>query len=80
MQTIPLLDIKLATLTHLAALHCSVVHGAMGAAAKKSQTSVAVPPAPVWVPSQMPLTPSVALVTSVANDKGDRPVDRSPGI
>ena len=38
---------------------------------KKFQTSVAVPPAPVRVPSQRPLAPSVASVTSVANDKGD---------
>ena len=38
---------------------------------KKFQTSVAVPPAPVWVPSQRPLAPSVASVTSVANDKDD---------
>ena len=32
--------------------------------------SVAVPPAPVRVPSQIPLAPSVASVTSVPNDKG----------
>ena len=32
---------------------------------------MAVPPAPVRVHSQKPLAPSVALVTSVANDKGD---------
>ena len=42
---------------------------------------MAVPPAPVWVPSQKPLAPSV---TSVA-DKGDNEmipgtVHRSPGI
>ena len=36
---------------------------------KKFQISVAVPPVPVRVPSQMPLAPSVASVTSVANDK-----------
>ena len=47
--------------------------------------SVAVPPAPVRVPSQRPLTPSVASVTSVANVKGDNEmilgtVHRSPGI
>ena len=52
---------------------------------KKFQTSVAVPPAPVRVPSQRPLAPSVASVTSVANDKDDnemilRAVYRSPGI
>ena len=33
--------------------------------------SVTVPPAPVWVTSQKPLAPSIASVTSVANDKGD---------
>ena len=32
---------------------------------------MAVPPAPVQVPSQRPLAPSVASVTSVANGKGD---------
>ena len=52
---------------------------------KKFQTSVAVPPAPVRVPSQRPLAPSVASITSVANDKGDNEmilgaVHRSPGI
>ena len=46
-------------------------------------TSVAVPPAPVRVPSQTPLAPSVASITSVANDKGDNEmipgaVHRSP--
>ena len=41
---------------------CLAVHGAV---------SLAVPPAPVRVPSQRPLAPSVASVTSVANDKGD---------
>ena len=55
------------------------------AAAKKLSVSVAVPPAPVRVPSLRPLAPSVASVTSVANDKGDNkmilgPVYRSPGI
>ena len=55
------------------------------AAAKKLSVSVAVPPAPVRVSSQMPLAPSVASVTSVANNKGDNEmvlgaVDRSPGI
>ena len=40
-----------------------------GQRTKKFQTSVAVPPAPVWVPSQRPLAPSVTSVTSVANDK-----------
>ena len=43
---------------------------------------MAVPSAPVQVPSQVPLAPSV---TSVANDKDDNEmilgaVDRSPGI
>ena len=38
------------------------------APAKKLSVSVAVPPAPVRVPSQRPLAPSVM---SVANDKGD---------
>ena len=46
---------------------------------------MAVLPAPVRVPSQRPLAPSVASVTSVANDKGDNEmilgaVLRSPGI
>ena len=44
---------------------------------------MAVPPAPVRVPSQRPLAPSVVSVTSVANDKGDNEmilgaVHRSP--
>ena len=52
---------------------------------KKLSVSVTVPPAPVRVPSQRPLAPSVASVTSVANDKGDNEmilgaVHRSPGI
>ena len=38
---------------------------------KKFLISVAVPPAPVRVPSQWPLAPSVATVTSVAYDMGD---------
>ena len=38
---------------------------------KKLLLSVAVPPAPVRVSSQRLLAPSVASVTSVANDKGD---------
>ena len=38
---------------------------------KKLSVSVTVPPAPVRVPSERPLAPSVASVTSVANDKGD---------
>ena len=45
----------------------------------------AVPPAPVQVPSQRPLAPSVASVTSVVNNKDDNEiiqgaVHRSPGI
>ena len=44
-----------------------------------------VPPAPVLVPSQRPLVPSLASITSVATDKGDNEmilgaVHRSPGI
>ena len=46
---------------------------------------MAVPPAPVRVPSQMPLVPSVASVKSVANHKDDNEmilgaVYRSTGI
>ena len=46
---------------------------------------MAVPPAPVRVPSQRPLALSVTSVMSVANDKGDNEiilgaVHRSPGI
>ena len=57
----------------------------MGCGQKKLSVSVAVPPVPVRVPSQRPLAPSVAPVTSVANDKGDNEmilgaVYRSPGI
>ena len=44
-----------------------VVHGVMGCGQKKLSVSVAVPPAPIRVPSQRPLAPSVASVTSVAN-------------
>ena len=50
---------------------------------KKLSVSVAVPPAPVRVPSQRPLAPTVASVTSVTNDKGEMilgAVDRSPDI
>jgi hypothetical protein len=44
-----------------------------------------VPPAPVRVPSQLPLGSSVTSVMSVANDRGDNEmipgaVHRSPGI
>ena len=45
---------------------------------------MAVPPSPVRVPSQRPLAPSFASVTSIANDKSDEmilgAVHRSPGI
>ena len=41
------------------------------AAAKQLLVSVAVPPAHVRAPSQRPLAPSVASVTSVANNKGE---------
>ena len=47
-----------------------VVHGAMGCG-QKNFVTVAVPPAPVRVLIQRPLAPSVASLTSVANDKGD---------
>jgi hypothetical protein len=52
---------------------------------KKLSVSVAVPPAPVLVPRHRPHAPSVASVTSVANDKSDNEmileaVQRSPGI
>ena len=42
------------------------------AAAKKLLVSVAVPPAPVLVPSQRPLASSVASVMSVAKVKGEK--------
>ena len=49
------------------------------------EASVAVPPAPVRVPSQRPLATSVASVKYVGNDVGDNDmipgvVFRSPGI
>ena len=52
---------------------------------KKLSVSVTVPPAPVRVPSQRPLAPSIMSVMSVANDKGDNEmipgtVHRFPGI
>ena len=52
---------------------------------KKLHASVVVPDAPVRAPSQRPLAPSVASVTSVAIDKSDNEiipgaVYRSPGI
>ena len=48
-----------------------VLHGEMGCGQKKLSVSVAVPPAPVRVPSQRPLALSVSSVKSVANDEGD---------
>ena len=48
-----------------------VDHGAMGCG-QKNLVIVAMPPAPVQVPSQRPLAPSVASVMSVANVKGDK--------
>ena len=45
---------------------------------KKLYASVAVPLAPVRVPSQWPLAPSVTSVMSVANDKGDN--EMIPGL
>ena len=52
---------------------------------KKLAVSMAVPPVPSRVPSQKSLTPSVASVMSIANDKGDNKmilgaVCRSPGV
>ena len=41
-------------------------------AAKKLLVSVAVPPTPARVPSQRPLAPSFASVTSIASDKGEK--------
>jgi hypothetical protein len=46
-----------------------VVHGAIGCGQKRLLVSVAMPSAPVRVPSQRPLALSVASVPSVANDK-----------
>ena len=52
---------------------------------KKLHANVAVPVAPVRVPSRRPLIPSVTPVTLVTNDKGDNEmilgaVHRSPGM
>ena len=63
----------------------SISATSFGCGQKKLSVSLAVSPAPVWVPSQRPLAPSVVSVTSVANDKGDNEmilgaVHRSPGI
>ena len=62
-----------------------VVHGAMGCGQTKTLFGVAVPPAPVRVPSQWLLAPSVESVTLVVNDKSDNEmilgdVHRSTGI
>ena len=60
-------------------------HGAKGCGQKKLLVSLAVPPAPVRVPSQRPLASSLASVTSVTNDKDDNEMilgamHRYPGI
>ena len=50
---------------------------------QKSFKQVAVPPAPARVPSERPLAPSVASVTSVANYDNEMilgAVHKSPGI
>jgi hypothetical protein len=52
---------------------------------KKLSVSVAMPTAPIRVPSQRPLAPNVTSVTSIANDNGENEmivgaVHRSPGI
>ena len=44
----------------------------MDCAKEKLLANVAVPPAPVRVPSQRPLAPSVAPVLFLANDTGER--------
>ena len=66
-------------------IYIPVVHGAMGCGQKNLSVSVAMPAASVRVPSQRPIAPSVASVTSVVNDKGDNEmilgaVHRTPGI
>ena len=53
--------------------------------ASKKKSLRAVPPAPVWVPSQSPLAPSVLQSHLSANDKGDNKmipvaVHKSPSI
>ena len=63
---------------------CPCSHG-LRPKKKQLLVSVAEPPAPVRVPCQRPLVPSVASVTSVANDKIDNEttlgaVHSSPGI
>ena len=67
------------------AMGCCCFPWSHGLRPKKLQVSVAVLPASVRVPNQRPLAPSVALLTSVVNDKGDNEmilgtVHRSPGI
>ena len=57
-----------------------VVHGAMGRGQKSFKLDVAVPLAPLRVPSQRTLAPSVTSVTSVANNNIPGTVHRSPGI
>jgi hypothetical protein len=57
----------------------------MGCGKKRLLVSVVVPSAPVRVPSQRPLAPSITSVTSVVNVKGENEmilgaVHRSPGI
>ena len=64
---------------------CPAVPCSHGLRPIKLSDSVAVPPAPVRVPSQMPLAESVSSVTLVANDKGDNEmilgaVHEYPGI
>ena len=51
----------------------------MGWDQKSYKASLTVPPAPVRVPGQRPLAPSIMSVMSVANDKGDNEINRSPG-
>ena len=46
----------------------------MGCSQKKLQASMAMPAAPVLVPSQNPVAPSVTTVTSAVNGKGDNEI------
>ena len=59
-------DILIIVCQPLVACLDPAVHGATDCSKKKISVSVAVPPAPARVPSQRPLAPSVASVTSVA--------------